>query len=85
MITLDISQATRPLADYTRELGEDMMVLTSGSKAVAAIVSLKSVDWESISLGANPEFMAIIENARREFKEGKRISFEEMKNQFNVR
>ena len=82
MITLDLTKASKPLSDYAKELGEDIVVLTSDSEPVAAIISLRDVDWESISLSTNPEFMKIIESARREFKDGQKLSFEEMKKQF---
>lgn len=55
-----------------------MVVLTMHGKAIAAVVSLKQVDPESLSLSMNP-FLAIIQKARQEFKAGKKLSLEEMK------
>jgi len=51
----------------------------SHQKPVAAIISLEKVDRESLSLSTDPEFLAIIENAREEFLVGKKMSLEEMK------
>lgn len=48
-------------------------------KAIAAVVSLEDTDLESLSLSLNPEFIAIVEQARQEFKAGKTLSLEEMK------
>ena len=48
-------------------------------KPVAALVPLKHVDREALALSTNPEFRAIIEAARAEFRAGKRLSLEEMK------
>ena len=78
MKTIEISTAKRPLSDYAKEIDEDIIVLTSDDKPVAAIVSLKNVDPESLSLSTNPEFLEIIERAREEFKSGKKLSLEEM-------
>jgi hypothetical protein len=46
---------------------------------VAAIVSLKNVDSESLALSMNAEFMEIIELARREIAAGDTLGLEEMK------
>lgn len=56
MKTVEISTASRSLAEYANELGDDFVVLTSNSKPVAAIVSLKNVDPESLALSTNAEF-----------------------------
>ncbi len=79
MITIEISTASRPLSAYADELGEETIVLTSNDEPIAAIVSLKNVDRESLALSLNPEFMAIIEQARAECRAGKTLSLEEMK------
>jgi PHD/YefM family antitoxin component YafN of YafNO toxin-antitoxin module len=79
MKTIELSEASRPLSDYAEELDGEIIVLTSKKKPVAALVSLKDVDRESLALSTSPEFMAIIEAAREEFRSGKKLSLEEMK------
>ena len=79
MKAIEISEASKSLSDYATELDEEIIVLTSNKKPIAALVSLKNVDRESLALSTNPEFMEIIEAARKEFKAGKKLSFEEMK------
>lgn len=79
MRTIEISTASRPLSAYADELGEETIVLTSNDEPIVAIVSLKNVDRESLALSLNPEFMAIIEQARAECRAGKTLSLEEMK------
>ena len=79
MKTIELSEASRPLSDYAEELDEEIIVLTSKKKPVAALVSLKDVDRESLALSTSPEFMAIIEAAREEFRSDKKLSLEEMK------
>jgi mRNA-degrading endonuclease RelE of RelBE toxin-antitoxin system len=64
---------------YAKEFGDEVIVLTSYRKPVAAIVSLSKVDKESLSLSMSPEFMEIIEKARAEFATGKTLTLEEMK------
>jgi len=87
MITLEIAQASKQLSEYARELRDEIIVLMSGSEPVAAIVSLKNVDsldLELLSLSANPEFMEIIEKARKDLRNGKKLSLEEMEREFQT-
>jgi hypothetical protein len=79
MKTIEISEASRPLSDYAKELDEDLLVLTANKKPIAALVSLKHVDRESLALSTNPEFIDIVETARAEFRSGEKFSLEEMK------
>ena len=83
MKAIEISTATRPLADYASEL-DDFVVLTSDNKPVAAIVSLKNVDPESLALSTNAEFMEIVAQARRECASGHTISLSSMKKELGV-
>jgi antitoxin (DNA-binding transcriptional repressor) of toxin-antitoxin stability system len=79
MKTIELSDASKPLSDYAEALDDDILVLTSKKKPVAALVPLKHVDREALALSTNPEFRGIIEAARAEFRSGKRLSLEEMK------
>jgi PHD/YefM family antitoxin component YafN of YafNO toxin-antitoxin module len=79
MKTIEFSTATKSLAEYAGELGDEIVVLTADSKPVAAIVSLKHIDSESLALSTNAEFMAIIEQARNEIAAGQTMTLEEMK------
>jgi len=79
MKTIELSDATKPLSDYAEALDDDILVVTSRKKPVAALVPLKYVDRETLALSTNPEFRAIIEGASDEFRLGKRLSLEEMK------
>jgi len=79
MKTIKLSSASRSLAEYAKELDEEIMVLTERNKPVAAVVPLKHVDRESLALSSHPGFLDLIERARREFAGGKTLSFDEMK------
>jgi len=87
MKTVEIAQASKPLSEYAKEVRDEIIVLLSGGVPVAAIVSLKNVDslhLELLSLSANPEFMEIIEKARKELRNGKKLSLEEMERDFQT-
>lgn len=87
MIILEIEQASKPLSEYAKELRDEIIVLMSNNEPVAAIVSLKNVDsldLELLSLSTNPEFMEIIEKARKELRDGKKLSLDEMEMEFQI-
>ena len=79
MKTIEMSTASKPLSEYANELDEDVVVLTLHDKPIAALVSLRDVDSESLSLSTNRDFLAIIDRAREEFREGRTLSLEEVK------
>jgi antitoxin (DNA-binding transcriptional repressor) of toxin-antitoxin stability system len=82
MKTIEISKASKPLSEYALELGDDIIVLTSRDKPVAAIVSLRKVDEESLRLSTHPEFMELVEKAREEFRRGETATFDQVKREF---
>ena len=82
MRKIKLSQATRPLAEYAADLGDEIVILTAGNKPVAAIVPIKETDRESLELSGHPEFLRLVERSRGEFREGRTLSLEEMKQVF---
>ena len=79
MKTLELRKASKTLADYAANLGSESIVVTSNRKPVAALVSLKDVDRESLSLSLDPTFLRIIRRARAEVRRGDVYSLEEVK------
>ncbi|MFN7971249.1 MAG: type II toxin-antitoxin system Phd/YefM family antitoxin [Acidobacteriota bacterium] len=72
MKTLAIEKARRSLSRYARATHDDSepLVVTDGGTPIAALVPLDGVDVESLSLGSNPEFIRLIEHARKRAKAG---------------
>ena len=68
MKTLAKNKATAPLADYVDDLKDETVIVTSKGRPVAALVSLRNVDAETISLSSNPDFIRIIERSRNRQK-----------------
>lgn len=79
MKTIKLSQASRPLAEYAAELGDDIVVLTDRDRPVAAIVPLKGTDPESLALSSHPEFIGIIERSRADVRAGRTVSLDTLK------
>jgi len=63
---------------------EETLVFTEKKRPVAALVSLRKVDRESLALSTNPEFLKIIDTARKEIRAGKTTSLEALERKFGV-
>ena len=63
---------------------EETLVFTEKKRPVAALVSLRRVDRESLALSTNPEFLKIIETARKEIRAGKTTSLEALERKSGV-
>ena len=79
MKTIQLSNASRSLADYARELKDEILVVRDARRPVVAMVPLKAVDRESLALSAHPEFLAVIARSRAQFAAGQTLTLEEMK------
>lgn len=84
MKTLELRKASKTLADYAANLGVESIVVTSNRKPVAALVSLRDVDRESLPLSLDPAFMRIIRRARAEVKRGDVYSLDQVKREMLV-
>jgi hypothetical protein len=79
MKTIDLATATRSISDYTDDLDDEPIILTAGDKPVAALVSLRHVDQESLALSTSQEFLRLMQAARDVVERGDVISLEDMK------
>lgn len=84
MKTVDISQATAPLADYARDASKEPIIVTAEGQPIAALVPIENADWETVQLSTHPQFLAIIERSRaRQNAEGG-LSSEEMRRRLGL-
>ena len=74
-----------PFLDVAETAKEETLVFTKKKRPVAALVSLRKVDRESLALSTNPQFLRIIETARKEVRAGRTISFEALQKKYGVR
>jgi antitoxin (DNA-binding transcriptional repressor) of toxin-antitoxin stability system len=79
MKTVDLAKASKSLSAYAHDLGEEPVILTVDDQPVAALVSLKNVDRESLVLSTSPAFLRLMQAAREELARGDNVSLEEIK------
>lgn len=84
MKTIELDQANRSLAEYARTVGDEPVVLTVDGKPFAALVSLADADLETISLSTNPEFVALIEDARRRVQREGGLTADELRQKLGL-
>jgi PHD/YefM family antitoxin component YafN of YafNO toxin-antitoxin module len=84
MKTIKLSEASRPLAEYARQLDEDIVLIADRNQPVAAVLSLTHVDQEVLSLSRSPQFLKIIRQSRRDFRAGRSRSLAEVRELFGL-
>ena len=84
MKTIDISKASKSLAEYAEDLSDDVIIVTSRRKPVAALVSLREFDKEDTALQANPRFLAILEKSREQIRAGRVLTHAQIKEEFGI-
>ena len=82
--TLDLSEATDPLANYIRQARHETTVVTEQGTPIAVVVSIENADLETISLSQNPQFLAIIERSRARHEREGGISSDEMRRRLGL-
>lgn len=79
MKTVDLAEATKALSVYAEDLDDEPLILTVKDQPVAALVSLKYVDRESLALSTSQSFLRLMQEAREEVERGESVSLDEMK------
>ena len=79
MKTVEIADATSPLADYVPVVRTEPLVITDHGTPTAVMLPVDHADLESIALSTNPAFMALIERSRSRARQEGEISAEEMR------
>jgi prevent-host-death family protein len=84
MKTVEVSEAKNPLGQSVRELGSEPLVVTDEGVPIAALVPIEEMDLESLALGSNPKFLAILERARAEYRQGAGLSTEAVRRELGL-
>ena len=78
MKSLKLPKEIEPLLKAAESAAEDTLVFTYRKRPVAALVSLRHVDRESLALSMNRDFLTIINKARREIRAGRRFHWKRL-------
>lgn len=84
MKAIKLPKQVAPFLAAAETAETETLVFTEKKRPVAALVSLRNVDRESLALSTNPQFLGIIEKARKEIRAGKTVSFESVERKFKL-
>lgn len=84
MRTLEIKKATGELSSYAEQVRKEPVVVTENGKPVMALLPISAADLETISLSADPRFIALIERSRALYKPGSGIPLEEIRRKYGL-
>ena len=84
MKSIQLPKQVAPFLAVAETAETETLVFTDNERPVAALVSLRKVDRESLALSTNPQFLGIIERARKEIRSGKTTSFESVERKFGL-
>ncbi len=85
MKILEMAKATAPLAEYTRDVSKEPVILTVDGRPIAALVAIQNADLETVTLSTHPQFLALIERARARQKSKGGISSAEMRRRLRLK
>jgi antitoxin (DNA-binding transcriptional repressor) of toxin-antitoxin stability system len=84
MRNIEVTQANETLGQSVRDLSGEPLVVTEAGVPIAALVPIDDLDLESLSLASNPRFLAIIEEARAQCRQGSGLSTEEVRRELGL-
>ena len=82
MKAMKLPKEIESFLDVAETAEDETLIFTRKKRPVAALVSLKKVDRESLALSTNPQFLRIIETARKEIRAGKTVSLEALEKKY---
>ena len=79
MKTIELDKATASLAEYTRRIDKEPLIVTRQGEAIAALVPIEGADSKTAILRSHPGFLALIERSRMRHAEHGGIPADEMR------
>jgi hypothetical protein len=84
MKVIALEQTDLSVAALAELVQKGTVILTRKGKPLVAMTDLRGSDWEAVSLANNPQFLALIEAARREYREKGGTSLDEIRKEVGL-
>lgn len=81
MKKIELTEATKPLAEYVKEMDGVSVAIMYHGVMLAALVPMES-DYESVTLATDPQFRAMLERSRKSYREEGGIPADEVRKMF---
>jgi antitoxin (DNA-binding transcriptional repressor) of toxin-antitoxin stability system len=80
MKTIEMAEATEPLADYARTNRKETLVITRKGRPIAALTPIgPTTDLENLAVSSSREFRELIARSRREHPPGTGLTTAEVR------
>jgi hypothetical protein len=84
MIRVALEETELTVAQLAQLAQREPVILTRQGRPLVVIKNLSGRDWESIALANNPQFIRLIEEARRSYREKGGISIHDMRKELGI-
>jgi antitoxin (DNA-binding transcriptional repressor) of toxin-antitoxin stability system len=84
MKNVELTQANETLGQSVRDLAGEPLVVTESGVPIAALVPIDELDLEALALGSDPRFLAIIESARDQCRQGLGLSTADVRRELGL-
>lgn len=84
MNRIELEKTVLTLPDLAELAQNGTVILTRKGKPLVAVKPLNGNDWESLSLAGNPQFLALIEESRRSYREQGGISLDDVRKELGL-
>src|SRR4051794_39494676 len=85
MKKVDLDKTVLTALDVSKLAKNGPVILTRHGKPLAAVKDLSGSDWESVSLANNPQFLALIEESRRSYRQEGGISLQDIRRELDLK
>ena len=82
MKTIDLNDATEPLAEYVKRMEGEPITIVHKGVPLAVHAPAGNDDYESVQMSTNPKFTELLERSRKSLREEGGISAEEVRKMF---
>jgi hypothetical protein len=84
MKVVSLEEATLTVSQLADMVKDGPVILTRNGQPLLAVNDVSGSDWESVSLASNPQFLAIIEESRRSYREEGGIRLDDLRRELGL-
>lgn len=80
----ELAKASGPLSEYAEKARNEPVIVIKRGKPLAAVVSVRNADEETVELSTNRKFLKIIDRSRARVKKEGAISASELRRRLGL-
>lgn len=84
MKVVPVEGATLTLPQLEELVKNGPVILTRNGQPLLAVNDVSGSDWESVALASNPQFLAIIEESRRSYRDEGGIPLDDLRRELGL-